>query len=40
MVFVVAADKAPPGDKLDAQEAIDRLAASLAACRCSAPPAG
>ena len=40
MVFVVAADRAPPGDKLGAQEAIDRLAASLAACRCSAPPAG
>lgn len=35
MVFVVAADKAPLDDTLDAQAAIDRLAASLAGCRCS-----
>ena len=40
MVFVVAADKAPLDDEVDAQEAIDRLAASLAACRCAAPRAG
>lgn len=38
MVFVVAADRTPPADGVDAQEAIDRLAASLASCRCSAPP--
>ncbi len=40
MVFVVAADRAPIEDKLDAQEAVDELAAALAACRCSSPPAG
>ncbi|MCY7402020.1 MAG: D-alanyl-D-alanine carboxypeptidase/D-alanyl-D-alanine-endopeptidase [Nocardioides sp.] len=40
MVFVVAADKVAIADTLDAQEAIDRLAASLADCRCSPPGAG
>lgn len=40
MVFVVAADKAPLEGKVDAQEAIDQLAASLAACRCASPRAG
>jgi D-alanyl-D-alanine carboxypeptidase/D-alanyl-D-alanine-endopeptidase (penicillin-binding protein 4) len=37
LVFVLAADKVAEADKLDAQEAIDRLAARLAACRCSQP---
>lgn len=37
MAFVFAADKVKPEDKYDAQEALDRAAAALAACRCSAP---
>ncbi|MCW2736326.1 MAG: dacB [Nocardioides sp.] len=40
MAFVFAADRVQAEDKLDAQEAIDRAAAALAACRCSAPAAG
>jgi D-alanyl-D-alanine carboxypeptidase/D-alanyl-D-alanine-endopeptidase (penicillin-binding protein 4) len=40
MVFVLGADKSPPDARYDAQEALDRAAAALAACRCSAPPAG
>jgi D-alanyl-D-alanine carboxypeptidase/D-alanyl-D-alanine-endopeptidase (penicillin-binding protein 4) len=38
LVFVLAADRVTDADKVDAQEAIDRLAARLAACRCSRPP--
>jgi D-alanyl-D-alanine carboxypeptidase/D-alanyl-D-alanine-endopeptidase (penicillin-binding protein 4) len=37
MAFVLAADKVKPEDKYDAQEALDRAAGALAACRCSAP---
>jgi D-alanyl-D-alanine carboxypeptidase/D-alanyl-D-alanine-endopeptidase (penicillin-binding protein 4) len=33
---VVAVDRAREEDKLDAQQAVDRLAGDLAACRCSA----
>ena len=40
MVFVVAADKARIDDAVDAQAAIDQLAAALAGCRCSLPTAG
>ena len=36
MVFVLGADRSPPEARYDAQEALDRAAASLAACRCSA----
>ena len=36
MAFVFGADKSPPAEKVDAQEALDRAAAALAACRCSA----
>lgn len=36
MAFVVAVDRAKEEDKLDAQQAVDRLAGDLAACRCSA----
>ncbi|WP_457207975.1 D-alanyl-D-alanine carboxypeptidase/D-alanyl-D-alanine endopeptidase [Nocardioides sp. P5_C9_2] len=36
MAFVVAVDRAREEDKLDAQQAVDHLAADLAACRCSA----
>lgn len=36
MAFVFGADRSPPARKLDAQEALDRAAAALAACRCSA----
>lgn len=36
MAFVFAADKAADTDRYDAQEALDRAAAALAACRCSA----
>lgn len=36
MAFVVAVDRAREEDKLDAQQAVDRLAGDLAACRCSA----
>ena len=35
MAFVVAVDRAKEEDKLDAQQAVDRLAGDLAACRCS-----
>lgn len=38
MAFVLAADRVADADKLDAQEAIDRAAAALAACRCSRSP--
>jgi D-alanyl-D-alanine carboxypeptidase/D-alanyl-D-alanine-endopeptidase (penicillin-binding protein 4) len=37
MAFVFAADKVKAEDKYDAQEALDRAAAALAACRCSVP---
>jgi serine-type D-Ala-D-Ala carboxypeptidase/endopeptidase (penicillin-binding protein 4) len=40
MVFVLGADKAPPEARYDAQEALDRAAGALAACRCSTPTAG
>jgi D-alanyl-D-alanine carboxypeptidase/D-alanyl-D-alanine-endopeptidase (penicillin-binding protein 4) len=36
MAFVFGADKSPPAEKVDAQEALDRAAAALASCRCSA----
>lgn len=36
MVFVLAADKVKVADTLAAREALDRLAAALAACRCAA----
>jgi D-alanyl-D-alanine carboxypeptidase/D-alanyl-D-alanine-endopeptidase (penicillin-binding protein 4) len=36
MVFVLGADKSPPDARYEAQEALDRAAAALAACRCSA----
>ena len=35
MAFVLGADKSPDAKKLDAQDALDRAAAALAACRCS-----
>ncbi|WP_210649922.1 D-alanyl-D-alanine carboxypeptidase/D-alanyl-D-alanine-endopeptidase [Nocardioides sp. SYSU D00065] len=35
MAFVLAADKVAAEDRYDAQDAIDRAAAALAACRCS-----
>ncbi|KRF37196.1 D-alanyl-D-alanine carboxypeptidase/D-alanyl-D-alanine endopeptidase [Nocardioides sp. Soil805] len=35
MAFVVAVDRAKEEDKLDAQQAVDRLAGDLAGCRCS-----
>jgi D-alanyl-D-alanine carboxypeptidase/D-alanyl-D-alanine-endopeptidase (penicillin-binding protein 4) len=38
MAFVFGADKAPDAKKVDAQEALDRAAAALAACRCSQAP--
>ena len=38
MAFVFGADRSPDEKKVDAQEALDRAAASLAACRCSQPP--
>ena len=37
MAFVFGADKSPDAKKLDAQQALDRAAAALAACRCSQP---
>ncbi|WP_374454573.1 D-alanyl-D-alanine carboxypeptidase/D-alanyl-D-alanine-endopeptidase [Nocardioides sp.] len=40
LAFVLAADKVKDTDRYDAQEALDRAAAALAACRCSAPAAG
>ncbi|MDR7254854.1 D-alanyl-D-alanine carboxypeptidase/D-alanyl-D-alanine-endopeptidase (penicillin-binding protein 4) [Nocardioides sp. BE266] len=40
MAFVLAADKVKDADRYDAQEALDRAAAELAACRCSTPAAG
>ncbi len=38
MAFVFAADKAADEDRYTAQEALDRAAAALAACRCSRAP--
>ena len=38
MAFVLGADRSPPAERYDAREALDRAAASLAACRCSRPP--
>ncbi|GAA5116192.1 hypothetical protein GCM10023339_24480 [Alloalcanivorax gelatiniphagus] len=38
MAFVLGADRSPPEERYDAQEALDRAAAALAACRCSQPP--
>lgn len=35
MAFVFGADRSPPEERYDAQEALDRAAAALAACRCS-----
>lgn len=35
LVFVVAADRVDDAVKLDSQQAVDRVAASLATCRCS-----
>ena len=35
LAFVFGADRSPPEERYDAQEALDRAAASLAACRCS-----
>lgn len=35
MAFVLGADRSPPEARYDAQEALDRAAAALAACRCS-----
>ncbi len=40
LAFVVAADRVADADRYDAQDALDRAAASLAACRCAAPTAG
>ncbi len=37
MAFVFGADRSPDAKKLDAQQALDRAAAALAACRCSQP---
>lgn len=37
MVFVLAADRVREADSLDARQALDRLAAGLASCRCSGP---
>ena len=37
MAFVLAADKVAADEKVDAQDALDRAAGALAACRCSAP---
>ncbi len=36
LAFVLAADRVADADRYDAQDALDRAAASLAACRCSA----
>ncbi|WP_322920959.1 D-alanyl-D-alanine carboxypeptidase/D-alanyl-D-alanine endopeptidase [Nocardioides renjunii] len=36
MAFVLAADRTRPENRYDAQEALDRAAAALAACRCGA----
>ena len=38
MAFVLAADKVKDEDRYDAQDALDRAAAALAACRCSGAP--
>lgn len=40
LAFVLAADEVAADDQLAAQQAIDRAAAALAACRCSTPSAG
>lgn len=37
LAFVFGADRSPPDERYDAQEALDRAAASLAACRCTTP---
>ena len=37
LAFVLAADRVDPARSLDAREALDRAAASLAACRCTTP---
>jgi serine-type D-Ala-D-Ala carboxypeptidase/endopeptidase (penicillin-binding protein 4) len=37
LAFVFGADRSPPEERYDAQEALDRAAASLAACRCTTP---
>ncbi|MBC2932592.1 D-alanyl-D-alanine carboxypeptidase/D-alanyl-D-alanine-endopeptidase [Nocardioides sp. zg-1228] len=37
LAFVFGADRSPPEERYDAQEALDRAAAALAACRCSTP---
>ena len=39
LAFVFGADKSPPIERYDSQEALDRAAASLASCRCSSPAA-
>jgi D-alanyl-D-alanine carboxypeptidase/D-alanyl-D-alanine-endopeptidase (penicillin-binding protein 4) len=36
LVFVFVADHVPPGGTLPARAALDRLAAAVAACGCSA----
>lgn len=38
LVFVLGADRVAAEDGLDAQEALDRAAGALAACRCAAAP--
>ncbi|MCD6641081.1 MAG: D-alanyl-D-alanine carboxypeptidase/D-alanyl-D-alanine-endopeptidase [Nocardioides sp.] len=38
LVFVVAVDRSPEARKLDAQLAVDHVAAALATCDCSRPP--
>lgn len=40
MVFVVAADRTDDARKVDAQDAVDQVAAALAACRCAAGSGG
>lgn len=35
LAFVFGADRSPPEERYDAQEALDRAAASLATCRCT-----
>ena len=39
LALVFGADKSPPIERYDSQEALDRAAASLASCRCSSPAA-
>jgi D-alanyl-D-alanine carboxypeptidase/D-alanyl-D-alanine-endopeptidase (penicillin-binding protein 4) len=40
LAFVFGADRSPPEERYDSQEALDRAAAALAACRCTTPTAG